>query len=130
MITVARDGSGDYTAIQAAVDAIPRERGETPVRILVRAGEYREKVVVYRDNVVITGEDPERTVLVWNGCAKDRYPDGTEKGTFLSATLMVTGSNVTIENLTIMTTRGTVGSSARQWPYTRPGTGAYGGTAG
>ena len=106
MITVARDGSGDYTAIQAAVDAIPQDCGETPVRILVRAGEYREKVIVHRDHVVITGEDPERTILVWNGCAKDRYPDGSEKGTFLSSTLMVTGSCVTVENMTVMNDAG------------------------
>ncbi|MBR0514610.1 MAG: pectin methylesterase [Clostridia bacterium] len=101
MITVAKDGSGDYTGIQAAVDSIPEYPGEEPVQILVRVGEYREKVVIHRDNVVLTGEDPEHTVVAWNGCAKDLYPDGTEKGTFLSSTLMVTGSHVTVENITI-----------------------------
>lgn len=101
MITVAQDGSGDFSCIQAAVDALPDFCGEKPAKILVRAGVYREKVVVHRDDVLLTGEDRERTVLTWNGCAKDRYPDGTEKGTFLSATLMTTGRNVTIENMTV-----------------------------
>lgn len=97
MIVVAKDGNGDYTGIQAAVDALPETGGE----ILVRAGEYREKIVIHRNGVRLTGEDRERTVIAWNGCAKDRYPDGTEKGTFLSSTLMTTGRDVTVENLTI-----------------------------
>lgn len=94
---VAADGSGDHTCIQAAVDAMP----ETGGRILIRPGEYREKVVVHKDHVRLTGGKAENTVIVWNGCAKDRYADGTEKGTFLSSTLMVTGNDVTVENLTV-----------------------------
>ena len=97
MVIVARDGSGDYTGIQAAVDALSGTGGQ----ILIRAGEYREKVVVHGDGIRLTGEDRERTVISWNGCARDRYPDGTEKGTFLSATLMTTGRDVTVENLTV-----------------------------
>ena len=100
MIIVARDGSGDYTSLQAAVDGVT-ESGRAPVIILMRAGEYQEKVVIHRNNIRIVGEDPETTVLTWNGCAKDTYPDGTEKGTFLSSTLMVTGHNVEVENLTV-----------------------------
>ena len=97
MIIVAKDGSGDYTGVQAAIDALPEAGGQ----VFIRAGEYREKVVVHRDGVRLTGEDRDRTAIAWNGCAKDRYPDGTEKGTFLSSTLMTTGRDVTVENLTI-----------------------------
>ena len=97
VIVVARDGSGDYTGIQEAIDALP----ETGGKVLIRAGEYREKVVIHRNNVMLAGEDRDRTVIAWNGCAKDRYADGTEKGTFLSSTLMTTGTDVTVENLTI-----------------------------
>ena len=90
MVIVAKDGNGSYTDIQAAVDALP----ETGGQILVRAGEYREKLVIHKDHVFLKGEDRDRTVIAWNGCAKDRYEDGTEKGTFLSATLMTTGRDV------------------------------------
>ena len=100
MMIVAKDGSGDFTRIQEAVDAVPEGTGE-PVRILVQAGEYREKVVIHRDGIRLTGEDRDRTVIVWNGCAKDQYADGTEKGTFLSSTLMTTGRDIRVENLTI-----------------------------
>ena len=100
MMIVAKDGSGDFTRIQDAVDTVP-EGKDGPVRILVRAGEYREKVVIHRDGIRLAGEDRDRTVIVWNGCAKDLYADGTEKGTFLSSTLMTTGRDITVENVTI-----------------------------
>ena len=103
-IVVAQDGSGDSSSLQAAVDAVPEGGG--PVRILLRAGEYREKTVIHRNQIHLIGEDRARTVLAWNGCAKDLYPDGTEKGTFLSSTLMVTGSDGTVENLTVLNDAG------------------------
>ena len=106
IIIVSKDGSGDFSTVQAAVDAVPDGAGEEERRILIRAGEYREKIIVHKDHLRITGEDREKTVLVWNGCAKDRYPDGTEKGTFLSATLTVTGSDVMFKNLTVMNDAG------------------------
>ncbi len=100
MYIVAKDGSGDFTSIQAAIDAIP-ESGRTPTILLIRMDEYREKVVCHKNNVRIIGEARDRTVLTWNGCAKDTYANGEEKGTFLSSTLMITGHNVEVENLTI-----------------------------
>ena len=99
-IVVSKDGSGEFTSLQAAVDSIPEDEG-IRTRIILRNGEYREKAVIHRNGVHLSGEDRERTVLVWNGCAKDLYADGTEKGTFLSSTLMVTGRDVTVENLTV-----------------------------
>ena len=96
MLIVAKDGSGEYTSIQAAVDAC---RG--PETILVRPGEYRERVVVNKDNLRITGEDRDRTIITHSACARDLGPDGKEKGTFLSFTMLVTGHQVKIENLTV-----------------------------
>ena len=101
IIVVAKDGTGDYTSLQEAVDAVPEAAGRSPSIILIRAGEYREKVVVHKDHLRLIGEDRDRTVLAWNGCAMDQYEDGTVKGTFLSATLTVTGRNVEVENLTV-----------------------------
>ena len=100
MYIVAKDGTGDFTSLQEAIDGIP-ESGRTPVIILLRMDEYHEKVVIHRNNVRIIGEARDRTILTWNGCAKDPGPDGEEKGTFMSSTLMVTGQNVEVENLTI-----------------------------
>ena len=64
MIVVAKDGSGDFTTIQAAVDSISGERRAEPARILIRGGEYRERVIVDIDNLCISGESPESTLIV------------------------------------------------------------------
>ena len=103
-IVVAKDGSGDFSSLQAAVDSIPDTENGT-VRILLRKGEYREKAVIHRDRIRLTGEDREGTVLAWNGCAKDRYENGEEKGTFLSSTLMSSRSERRWSSTTGLTIR-------------------------
>ena len=100
MLIVAKDGTGDFTTIQAAVDAIPSMEHVSQT-ILIRSGEYRERVVVDRDDVHILGENAQDTVITWSACAHDLDTDGKEKGTFLSFTFLVTGRDVTVENLTI-----------------------------
>lgn len=100
MIIVAKDGSGDFTSLQAAVDALPENRTEQET-LLVKAGEYRERTVIHRNHLRIIGEDRGKTVITWSACAKDQHPDGTARGTFLSASLIVTGEDVEMENLTI-----------------------------
>ncbi len=100
MIIVARDGSGDFTSIQAAVDAAPRF-AKDPVIIFLRMDTYEERVIIDKDNIRLVGELPERTVITWSACAKDTDEDGNPKGTFLSYTVLVTGTNVEIDNLTI-----------------------------
>ena len=97
---VSQDGSGDFTGVQQAVDAVPA--GSTrPTVILIRAGEYRERVIVNKDRLRLIGEDRDRTVIAYNACAKDRDEAGNERGTFLSFTLLVTGRDVEVENLTV-----------------------------
>ena len=100
MYIIAKDGSGDFTSIQQAIDAVPGGGG-APTILLLRMDEYQERVVVNKDNIRLIGEARDRTVITAKGCAKDLNPDGTERGTFLSATFMVTGNNVEVENLTI-----------------------------
>ena len=85
---------GDFRSIQAAVDAAaPGDE------LIVRPGTYEERVVVHKSGLRILGE--EGAVLTGSGCAKDTWPDGQEKGTFFSATLLVLGDDVTVENLTV-----------------------------
>ena len=100
MIIVSKDGSGDYTSIQDAIDSV-KDADRNPTIILVRMNEYRERVIVNKDNIRIVGEARDRTVITWSACAKDQDPEGRERGTFLSFTMLVTGRNVEVENLTI-----------------------------
>lgn len=98
--TVSPDGTGDFSSLQAAVDSLPENPAE-PAVLFLRSGCYPERVVVHRDHVHILGEDRENTVITASACARDfgEYTDVTR--TFLSATLMVTGRDVTLENLTV-----------------------------
>lgn len=97
--TVSRDGSGDYTTIQAAVDAA--KAAAEPCEILVRNGEYRERVVLNAAGLRLVGESAQGVVITWSACAKDTFPDGAEKGTFLSFTLLTAAPDITVENLTV-----------------------------
>ena len=100
MYIIAKDGSGDFTSIQQAIDAIPGG-SRAPTILLVRMDEYQERVVVDKDNVRIIGEARDRTVVTATGCALDKDENGQDRGTFLSATFTITGHNVEVENLTI-----------------------------
>ena len=100
MIIVAKDGTGDYISLQQAIDEAP-EGHRAPTLILVRPGTYEERIVVHKENLRIVGVDSETTIITASACAKDLRPDGTEKTTFLSATLITAARNIEIENLTI-----------------------------
>lgn len=97
---IAPDGSGDFRSLQEAVDALPMPNRE-PCTLLIRPGEYSGRVIVNRDHLHIRAEDPLTTALIHHGSARDLNAQGMEKGTFLSYTLLVTGNDVTVENLTI-----------------------------
>ena len=99
-ITIAPDGSGDFSSLQAAVDAVPENVPEG-VTLFLRRGVYHERVVIHRDHLRLLGEDREGTVITASGCAKDPDENGKERGTFCSATLYITGRNVSVENLTV-----------------------------
>ena len=61
---VAADGSGDFTTVQAAVDAAPTDSaGRTT--ILIRPGTYAELVVVPREkkNLTLRGADRHATII-------------------------------------------------------------------
>ena len=79
MYIIAKDGSGDFTSIQQAIDFIPGG-GRAPTILLLRMDEYRERVVVNKDNVRIIGEARDRTVITAKGCAKDLDENGNERG--------------------------------------------------
>ena len=96
MITVDKNGSGDYTTIQQAVDA-----ASAGALILVREGVYDEKLVVHKPDLRIVGESRKNTVLTHSDYAKMLFEDGTEQGTFCTYTLLVCADGVTIENMTV-----------------------------
>ncbi|GIF23460.1 pectinesterase [Actinoplanes tereljensis] len=94
--TVAKDGTGSYTTVQAAVDAVPA--GNTTRRtITIKAGTYRESVVIPSTKPFITfqglGSAPSATVIVNNKPA-------STAGTTGSATVYVQAKEFNATNLT------------------------------
>lgn len=61
---VAQDGTGNYTKVQAAINAAPENRTE-PWRILVKPGSYREMVNIPENKTFIhlIGTDAARTMI-------------------------------------------------------------------
>lgn len=104
-LVVARDGSGDFTSVQAAVQSIPRENHERKV-ILIRDGLYEEKVRIDASCVTLRGESRAgaRIEFAWaNSMGRDSIGQ---------AVVNVNGDDVVLENLTIKNTHGVLGVHA------------------
>ncbi|KAI3952060.1 hypothetical protein MKW92_010971 [Papaver armeniacum] len=117
VITVAQNGSGDSTSLQAAIDMIP-ENNEHRVKIIINPGIYREKVSIPANKkyVSLIGIEPNETVIVWNSKSSDKDERGQELGTFRTATVTVDSdyfcaNGVTFEN-TVVAIPGSVGMQA------------------
>lgn len=109
---VALDGSGDFTSVQAAIDAVPDYR-KVPTRIFIRNGFYREKLVVAgsKTNVTLIGEDNHKTVLTYDDYARKRNRFGEEVGTGGSASTYIYGEGFTAHNLCFEAVAGPVGQA-------------------
>ncbi|OKK21867.1 pectate lyase [Streptomyces sp. CB00455] len=104
-LTVAKDGSGRYKTVQAAVDAVP-VGNPSRVVISVKPGTYRELVNVpaNKPHVTIQGSGASRkdTVIVYGNAAGTRKPDGSGTyGTPGSATVAVRSDDSQLRNLSV-----------------------------
>ena len=117
-LTVSQDGKGDYKTIQEAVNSV-RDLGKKEVKIYIRKGVYREKLVIpsWKTNISFIGEDASNTIItnadysgkVYSG-GKDIY--GLDKfSTYTSYTVLVQGDGFSAQNLTIENTSGKVGQA-------------------
>ncbi|MFE5816863.1 pectinesterase family protein [Streptomyces sp. NPDC056479] len=103
-LTVAKDGSGQYTTVQAAVDAVPASNASRVV-IAVKPGTYREtvKVPANKPHITLQGTGGSRrdTAIVYNNAAGTPKPGGGTYGTSGSATVAVEADDFQARNLTI-----------------------------
>ena len=109
---VAADGSGDFTTVQAAINAVPDYR-KNPTTIFIRNGVYKEKLIVpgSKTNVRITGEDWEKTILTYDDFASKKNRFGEEIGTTGSTSVFVFCDGFQAENLTFENSSGPVGQA-------------------
>lgn len=102
---VAKDGSGDYTTVQAAIDAAPASQIK-PWLIFVKNGEYNEHVDIPANKpyIHITGQDRDKTVILDNKLC------GGEGALHVSvgATVVVNSNDCYFDNITLENSYGHV----------------------
>lgn len=96
-ITVAQDGSGDYTTLTEAMEGI-RAFMDYTVTVDIKNGVYREKFVIpsWLRNVEFIGESRDSTIITFND-----HANINKMGTFRTYTVKVEGCDLTFRNLTI-----------------------------
>jgi len=98
-IIVAKDGSGNFTKVQDAFDALPDNSSKRTI-IFVKAGIYKEKLklVSTKKNVLLIGQSYKNTILTYDDYAK--IAGGTSK-TFST---LIEADDFYAENITFQNT--------------------------
>ena len=112
-LTVAKDGTGNYTTVQAAIDAAPA--GRTAVfSIFIKNGRYREVVTVPANKpfIQLVGESVGNTVLTYNNSA-GTLVNGVALGTQNSASVTVNAPDFSALNLTFENSFGEASSGGQ-----------------
>ncbi|MBC2605577.1 pectinesterase family protein [Pelagicoccus albus] len=109
---VALDGSGDFTSIQAAIDAVPEFRKQRTI-IYVKPGLYEERLTLAstKNLVSLIGEDANSTIVATEMHAKTLNRFGEEVGTTGSSGFFVFGSGFICKNMTFENRAGPVGQA-------------------
>ncbi|KAL6495792.1 hypothetical protein OROGR_030355 [Orobanche gracilis] len=93
-LVVAKDGSGNFTTINKALDHVPKNRNTTFV-LYIKEGVYEEKVVIGSTltHLLIIGDGPTKTKIT----GSLNYIDGTN--TYQTATVAVQGDHFTAKDI-------------------------------
>ncbi len=104
-ITVAADGSGNFTTIQAAINSLnstPNSILDSTVKhtILIKNGTYNERIFIEKNNIILRGSS-ETEVKIIQSISRDMYrcehPDD-----WGVATINIRANDITLENLTVL----------------------------
>ncbi|KAL5996240.1 hypothetical protein ACLOJK_026314 [Asimina triloba] len=100
-VTVAADGSGNFSNVGAALAVVPK-RSHRRFVIYIKAGVYHENVTVQKDqtNVVFVGDGINKTVIT----ASNSNASGA--GTLYSPTVAVYGDGFTAQDITFENSAG------------------------
>ncbi len=104
-ISVCQNGTGDFFSIKQALE-YASSLTDTSVFISIKRGTYNENIEILRNNITVSGDSSENTIITGNYSAKQLLSDGSKRGTFRTATVRTFGKNITLKNLRIMNTAG------------------------
>jgi pectinesterase len=111
-MVVAQDGSGRFTSVQAAVDAVPDSNTHWII-IYIKKGLYKECLTISTSKSFIKfiGENVEKTILSFDNYASKKDSKGREFGTTGSSSVFVNGDNISFENISFENSSGPVGQA-------------------
>lgn len=107
-ITVAKDGSGDFASISAAIKSLPMFEYQRVV-IYIKNGVYNEKFKITQDNVTLEGESRDSTIIEYNQLRTDWIKN---KDVIGPAVINIHADDIILKNLTIKNTQPKVGPHA------------------
>lgn len=107
-VTVAADGSGDFTSLTDAINNLPMYTYERLV-IFVKKGIYTEKIRIEQDHITLLGEDKDSTIIQYSQLREDWQKDKDFIG---PAVINIHADDVILKNLTIINTQPQVGPHA------------------
>lgn len=112
IIIVSKDGKGNFTTIQQAIDAV-EEGTLVRTKIIIKPGTYREKITVpaTKSPISLIGEKAENTILVYNDYASKQNAEGKNIGTTGSSTIFIFSDNFSAKNITFQNDAGPVGQA-------------------
>ncbi|TLM78209.1 pectate lyase [Microbulbifer harenosus] len=107
VITVAKDGSGQFSSVQAAINSVSASNSQ-PIQIRIRPGVYYEKLLIDRPKLTLCGEKGQAaaTVLTYNDTADTSNGSGGTLGTSGSTSISITADDISVENLTMENSHG------------------------
>lgn len=106
-ITVAKDGSGDFSSVQAAFNAVPLNN-KKQFTILVKNGVYKEKLRLdsSKNFVTLIGEDKFNTILTYDDHTGKLSPMGDTINTRTSWSFLLKADDFTARNITFQNDAG------------------------
>ncbi|SHM24602.1 pectinesterase family protein [Chryseobacterium polytrichastri] len=111
-IVVSKDGKGNFTTIQQAIDAV--EKGTSArTKILIIAGVYKEKIIIpeTKGAILMEGENPENTIITYDDFASKKNSEGKDIGTTNSSTIFIYSNDFTARNISFENSSGRVGQA-------------------
>ena len=106
-IIVAQDGSGNYSSMQAAFNAVPYNN-KKPITIFIKKGIYKEKLHLdsFKKFVTLIGEDKFNTVLTYDDHTGKITPSGDTINTRTSWSFLIRADDFTAKNISFQNDAG------------------------
>lgn len=108
---VAQDGSGDFTTVQEAINAVPDFRKANRTNILIKKGTYKEKLIIPECKIKISLIGEDGAVITYDDYASKQNRFGEEKSTSGSSSCYIYAPDFMAENLTFENSAGPVGQA-------------------